>query len=301
MGNQDNHLQSDGIANATLYPSMRSWITSLAQSTRNVQQNPESRIRTMISCDRLAGKRTIYIPADMTELQPDSLRYLQSFAELNDLQLVEDRRRHHVQPLLEQRNTLSPDIAKAIGELLQQLGMPGAKRSRSKPHRLSADSQHINIKTLIRMAAIAAPKAKRILVKPKRRLINVLDGNNEPLVAYGSKMVSASTSSVLSHFDSPHFRALGYSAGKQYVVHVCVAGGPLKKPELWAQFHTLTRTDFQFQLFNSENTEDSLGLIYATFYLDLSDSPAPWWLNNWSNSQLTSLIDDDITLLQQAG
>ncbi|MFK7996233.1 MAG: hypothetical protein AB8B87_18995 [Granulosicoccus sp.] len=276
------------------------WITSLAQLAKETQQSPESRIRTMISCDILSGKPSIYVPPDMAELQPDSLRYLHTFARQNNLQLVEDRRRVSVQPINEKRNTVSPIIAKAISELLQQLGMPGDARNLSKPHRLSADSQHININNLIRMAAHAAPKAKRVRVQPNRRLVDVLGGDSQPIEAYGSKLTTADTRTILSHFDSPHFHAIGYSAGRQYVMHVCVAGGQLANPTLWSDFHTMTRTDFQFQLFSAPEPKQDLGLIYATFYLDLADSPAPWWLNSRVDSLLVANTLDEPTRLKHA-
>lgn len=276
------------------------WINSLAKLAGKTQQSPESRIRTVINCDILAGKPSIYVPPDMADLQPDSLRYLHTFARRHDLQLVEDRRRVSVQPISEKRNTISPVIARAISELLQQLGMPGDARAQSQPHRLSADSQHINLNTLIRMAAFAAPTAKHVQVEPNRRLVDVLGGSKQPIAAYASKLTSADTSTIISHFDSSHFHAIGYSAGKQYVVHVCVAGGPLTSPALWSNFHTLTRSDFQFQLFSARNPKNDLGLIYTTFYLDLADAPTPWWLNTWADTRLDSLTLDGPVLLKRA-
>ncbi|MFK7860914.1 MAG: hypothetical protein AB8B64_19000 [Granulosicoccus sp.] len=292
-------------ANTRLHPKpnapQKNWLGSLARLASITQQSPESRIRTMVSCDILSGKPSIYVPPDMAELQPDSLRYLHTFARQNDLQLVEDRRRVSVQPISEKRSPVSPIISKAVSELLQQLGMPGDARQQSRPHRLSADSQHINMNKLIRMAAFAAPRAKRVVVQPNRRLVDVLDGDTRPIVAYASKLTTADSSTVISHFDSPHFHGIGYSAGKQYVVHVCVAGGPLANPLLWSGFHTLTRTDFQFQLFKAQNPRHDLGLIYATFYLDLSDSPTPWWLSTWADNRLASDSSNEPVLLKRVG
>ena len=257
-------------------------------------------MRTIISCDVRAGKPSIYIPPDMAELQPRSLRYLHVFARRHDLQLVEDRRRVAIQPMLEKRGHNEPVMARALGELLQQLGMPGSARKQSNPHRLSADSQHISISRLIRMAAFAAPQAKSVKVDPNRFLTEVLDNNNNPINAYGCKLMSADASTVLSHFDSPHFRGIGYSAGKQYIMHVCMAGGPLSDPAMWANFHTLTRSDFQFQLFNAHNPQNDLGLFYATFYLDVSNAPAPWWLNTWGDTRLAAGAAQQPTLLRRA-
>lgn len=258
-------------------------------------------MRTMISCDVRSGKPSIYVPPDMAELQPRSLRYLHVFARRHDLQLVEDRRRVAIQPVHEKRGRSEPALAKALGELLRQLGMPGNARSQSNPHRLSADSQHISISRLIRMAAFAAPKAKAVQVEPNRPLTEVLDNSDKPINAYGCKLVSADANTVLSHFESPHFRAIGYSAGKQYIMHVCMAGGPLSDPEMWANFHTLTRSDFQFQLFNAHNPKNDLGLFYATFYLDVSNAPAPWWLTTWTDTRIAAITGDQPPLLRKAG
>lgn len=277
------------------------WVVPLAGLFAKTQQSPESRMRTMVSCDIRSGRQSIYVPPDMAELQPRSLRYLHVFARQHDLQLVEDRRRVAVQPVREKRNSTSPVIAKALGQLLQQLGMPGDVRALSSPHRLGADSQHISISRLIRMAAFAAPKAKHAQVLPNRSLIDVLDNDHQAINAYGCKLVSADSSTVLSHFDSPNFRAIGYSAGKQYVIHVCMAGGPLSDPSLWASFHTLTRADFQFQLFNAQNPRDDMGLFYATFYLDVSQTPSPWWLNTWADTRLVADASSEPVLLKRAG
>ena len=291
MANQKNTTSESQTAS-------EQWVVPLAKHIAQTHQSPETRMRTIISCDVRSGKPSIYVPPDMAELQPRSLRYLHVFARRNDLQLVEDRRRVAIQPVHEQRGRNEPVLARGLGELLQQLGMPGNARTQSNPHRLSPDSQHINISRLIRMAAFAAPQAKSVQVEPNRPLAEVLDNSNHPINAYGCKLVSADASTVLSHFDSPHFRAIGYSAGKQYVMHVCMAGGPLSDPTLWAHFHTLTRSDFQFQLFNAHDPKNDLGLFYATFYLDVSSAPAPWWLNTWSDTRLAAQAANEPPILR---
>jgi len=84
-------------------------------------------------------------------------------------------------------------------------------------------------------------------------------------------------------------------------VHVCVAGGPLSNPTLWSGFHTLTRSDFQFQLFNAQKPKNDLGLIYATFYFDLADAPRPWWLSTWSENRLSSGGQNEPMLVKRTG
>jgi len=249
-------------------------------------------MRTMVTCDVRDGRRALYVPPDMAELQPRSLRYLHTFARQHDLQLVENRRRVVIRPMNEKRARTSKGIAKATGELLQQLGMPGQIRQQSKPHRLSSDSPHIGIEKLIRMAAFAAPQAKQSFVTPNSTLINLLGDHNDPIKAYGCKLISEDTNTVLSHFESPHFRGIGYTAGQQYVMHVCMGGGPADNPDLWASFHTMTRSDFRFHLFNCADGQPDVGLFYATVYLDLGESPAPWWLSTWADTRASSVQQD---------
>jgi len=291
------HQKNNPSANQTM---PEQWVVPLANRIAQTNESPETRMRTMISCDVRAGKPSLYVPPDMTELQPRSLRYLHAFARRNDLQLVEDRRRVSIQPVHEQRGRNQSALAKGMGELLRQLGMPGRARTLSSPHRLSADSQHVSIGRLIRMAAFAAPLAKAVKVEANRHLNEVLDHSSDPINAFACKLVSADTSTILSHFDAPHFRAIGYSAGKQYIMHLCVAGGPITAPKLWTHFHTLTRSDFQFQLFNAQSPKNDIGLFYATFYLDLSGTPAPWWLTTWSDTRLNTGIGYEPPILRQA-
>lgn len=276
------------------------WITSLAEQTRDTRHSAETRMRTIISCDVRASKQTLYVPPDMAALQPRSLRYLNSFARQHDLQLVEDRRRVSIQNTKDKRAGTAPVVAKALGELLKQLGMPGVARPQSSPHRLGSDSPHIDITKLVRMAAHAAPDAKRIRVQPNRTLAGVLGNNSEAINVYACKLMSADSKTVLSHFDSPKFRALGYSTGKQYVMHVCVGGGALADPELWADFHTLTRCDFRFQLLNAPDPKNDIGLLYATYYFDVAEAPAPWWLNAWADLRSSANENVHVTLLKRA-
>ena len=83
-------------------------------------------------------------------------------------------------------------------------------------------------------------------------------------------------------------------------MHVCLAGGPLKNPTLWAHLHTLTRTDFRFQLFPSRKPANDFGLFYATFYLDMAESPAPWWIDSATDAELTQADHIDTEIEKQA-
>lgn len=268
------------------------WIQGLAESLACTDTSVESRVQTIISCDMKSNRHCLFLPPDMAELQPRSLRYLHAFAKAHELRLVEDRRRVDIRPIIEHRDRKPPMIALALSLLLQQTGLPGLPRSLSRPHRLNADSPHIGIAQLIRMSACAAPASKRVVVLPPRMMVNVLNNDTQPITGHACKLVSAEATTILSHFESSSFRAVGYSAGSQYVMHVFLAGGPLESPALWTYPQTLTRTDFRFQLFPGRKAKNDFGLLHATFYFDIASSPSPWWRQEAAGESFGLSLDD---------
>ena len=177
------HQQAEQQGTTDSAVSEKMWVQSLADVIRRTDQTAESRMRTMLVCDIKSNKPALYVPPDMAELQPTSLRYIHAFARAHDLKLVEDRRRVEVQPIIEQRDRKPPMIALGLSMLLNQTGAPGAIRTLSDPHRLNADSPHIGIAKLIEMAAFAAPKSKRVVVLPNRMLVNVSDNDTQPHIS----------------------------------------------------------------------------------------------------------------------
>ena len=279
-------VQASSVARARNARSTKHhWIDGIAKLTAGGRQLSETRIPTMVTCDIRAGKRALYIPPNMLARQPRALRFLHAFATARELQLVEDRRRRTTHPSSERRKCISPNVIHAVGELLQQLGMPGSPRQQSHPHRLSAQSPHIGIDKLIQMASHAAPSAKSTVILPKQTLVDLLGGRSDPIRAYACKLVSNMTNTVLSHFESPSFRAIGHTAGRQYVMHICIAGGAANNPSIWASFHTMTQAGFRLHLFNAPDRQHDVGLLYATVYLDLDEQPVPWWLSTWADAR----------------
>lgn len=280
----------------------QSWVQSLTDIIRKTDHSAESRMHTVLSCDIKSNKPALFLPPDMAELQPRSLRYLHAFAQANDLRLIEDRRRVEIRPVIEQRDQKPPMIALGLSTLLKQMGLPGPPRPLSQPHRLNADSPHINIARLIEMAAFATPACKRVVVLPNRMMVNVLNDDTQPISGYACKLISADNNSILSHFDSRNFRAIGYSAGRQYVTHVCLAGGLLHDASLWTHIQTLTRMDFRFQLFPGHRASDDFGLFYTTFYFNLAEKPTPWWfqtpITRTSELELIDTHNPTTTLFQ---
>lgn len=257
----------------------RTWVQPLVDILNMTDLSVETRLRTSLSCDIQSRHPTIYWPSGMAELQPRNFRYLQSFAKKNGFKLLEDRRRLDIQPILEKRDRKPAMIALGLSLLMKQTGVPGIARIPSEPHRLNADSQHIGLGNLMKMAAFAVPQSKRVVVLPNRILVNALK-DTQPISGYACKLKHSGNTTLLSHFDSPYFRSIGYSTGSQYVTHICLAGGLRDSAALWTQLPTLTNTDFKFQLFPSERASDDFGLFYITYYLNMAEAPAPWWLTS---------------------
>jgi len=253
---------------------------------RQTDRRAESRTRITLNCSLGDGKPTLYLPPEMASLQPQSLRYLQSFARHQNFKMVEDRRRMKVRPIIEQRNKRPPVLVRGLRELLRQTGLPGTARNLSEPHRLAADNPHISVYNLIKMAAYAAPRSKRVEVSPNRTTCAALGGSTQPIAGFACKLLSASATTVLSHFNSESLRCIGYSTGKQYVMHVFLAGGSLSKPQLWTNLPTLSQTDFRFHLYRSPNSSQNFGLFYTTYYLDLEGSMNPWWIDSATRPHL---------------
>ncbi|MFK8076918.1 MAG: hypothetical protein AB8B84_10060 [Granulosicoccus sp.] len=257
----------------------RSWVYSAAMGSMQRSDTAESRVKTVLTCKPLENKNALFVPSDMAELQPRSLNYLQKFAQNNSLTLIEDRRKVQVQPLLEKRIVHSPKLVLGMSMLLKQAGMPGAARSLSEPHRLNPNSPYFSISTLFDMAAFSMPRAKRVKLEPNRMTVKALQGNTQPITAYACNIKTENTTTVLSHFECDNLKAVGYSAGSQYVFHLVLAGGSVNDPQLWADLETLQMTDFRFQLCAGSKPADDYGLFYSTLFLDLAKAPYPWWLD----------------------
>ena len=254
------------------------WVTSLGLAIRNTQDSPESRVKTVLTCRTINQKNALFVPADMAELQPRSLRYLHKFATANKLLLIEDRRQVQTKPIIEKRTHKDPMMTLGMSMLLKQAGMPGPARSMSEPHRLNPENPHFPISTLIDMAAVSATKAKHTVLTPNRITAKLLDNETQGISGYACNIRTSDSVILLSHFESEHFRAIGHSSGNQFVFHLCLGGGTLKDLELWANLKTLQSTDFRFQLFAGKTPADDFGLFYSTLYLDLSQAPFPSWL-----------------------
>lgn len=254
------------------------WVTPISRAVRQTQDCPESTIKTVLTCQTIKHKKVLFIPADMAELQPRSLRYLHKFAAANQFSLIEDRRKIQAQPIIEKRSKKDPMMVLGMSMLLKQAGMPGPARSLSEPHRLKPENTFFPISTLIDMAAFSAANAKRVMLPPNRITLKALDDDAQLISGYACNIKTDDTTTLLSHFESDNLRAIGYATGDQFVFHLCLGGGSLKQPTLWTSLKTLQSTDFRFQLFDAETPADDFGLFYATLYLDLAKAPLPSWL-----------------------
>lgn len=257
----------------------REWTERLAEIMVHGSSDSAPRLHTTLSCNVRGRRPVLFLPPEMGTLQPRNLAYLRAFARHHGFGLIEDRRKADVRPIVEQRDRTPTTLALGISLLLKQTGMPGGARTLSRPHRLNADSLHIGIDRLVRMAAHARSRSKRVVLLPNRMLVDITGEDTHPIVGRACLIQTDAGSSVLSQFESPAFRCLGYSTGRQYVVHVFLAGGRADAPELWTRLHTLTRTDFRFRLMPAGEPSADFGLFHATFYLDVAGGEdKPWWL-----------------------
>ena len=120
------------------------------------------------------------------------------------------------------------------------------------------------------MVSATVSKSKRIVLLPTPTLVETTGNETHPISAFACKLVTADASTVLSFFDSPGFKAIGYIAKDQFVVHVFIGGGPLRSPLIWANFDAMLKNRFRFQLFRSTQPGQDFGLLYNTFYLDIN-------------------------------
>ena len=258
------------------------WIEELARGLRVAEDHGRPTARTSLGCHvDPEGASRLFVPPEMPSLQPGSLRWLLRFATANDFALVEDRRDRREEPFMDRRSDTPPAIALGLGLLLKQTGLPGPVARLSKPHRHAADGPFIDVPELVAMAAHAAPRSKRTVVLPNRPLVDVLNADTRPITGYACRLDSAPARTVLSHFDGPAVRCVGYSTGRQYVVHLLLGGGPAAAPALWCDPRTLERTDLRFRLFRGRDERRDFGLLYSTFWFDVAEQrPAPWWLTD---------------------
>lgn len=231
-------------------------------------------LRTVISSDVKNGKLALFVPPEMSDLQPENLRYLHALASRNGCMLIEDRRGTDIRPMVEQRDLKPHKLSLGIAQLLKQTGMPGPTARLSTPHRLMQGNPHFDVPSLIDMVSSTVSKSKRVVILPTPEMVETTGNETHPISAYACKLVTADANMVLSFFDSPGFKAIGYIANTQFVVHVVIGGGPLKSPHIWANFDAMLKNRFRFQLFRSTQPGQDFGLLYNTFYLDIQSAQA---------------------------
>jgi len=231
-------------------------------------------LKTVISSDVKNGKLALFVPPEMSDLQPENLRYLHALASRNGCMLIEDRRTSEIRPLVEQRDLKPHQLAIGIGELLKQTGMPGSQAKLSSPHRLLQGNPHIDVPDLVDMVSATVSKCKQVVVLPTPAMVETTGNETHPIRAYACKLVTADANLTLSFFDSPGFKAIGYIASNQFVIHVFIGGGSLRSPHIWANFDAMLKNRFRFQLFRSTQPGQDFGLLYNTFYLDIETNHA---------------------------
>jgi len=226
-------------------------------------------LRTTFSCALTGDKPAMFLPPEMASNQPDNLRYLHRLASQIDCRLVEDRRSIDIKPLVEQRNeTISPMMQASI-ELLQQTGLKNNNMKPSYPNRLDDEGIHVPLTELIDLAVRVVDKGKRVVVLPNPTIVELLEGDTNPIVGYAANIHAGDDVVTVAVFDSPKYRSIGYRSGGQYINHVLLGGGPAHKPELWAAEATLVESQTRFQLYRSQKPQFDMGLMSVTQFIDL--------------------------------
>jgi len=253
-------------------PDSTSWINGLASIMRHCDKRVDSNLKTIVSSDGKNGRLALYVPTEMSDLQPENLRYLHAMASRNGCTLIEDRRGLDIRPVVERRDLKPHQLSIGISELIRLTGMPGPRAQLSSPHRLLPDSPNFSVPQLIDMVAASVGKSKRVVILPTPSLVATTGNETHPISAYGCRIITADAELTLSFFDSPGFKAIGYISNSQFVMHVFIGGGPLKSPHIWANYDTMLRNRFRFQLFRSTQPGQDFGLLYNTFYFDIGVS-----------------------------
>lgn len=256
---------------SAVMPSSEQWISGLSNVLGLADARADSSLRTIISSDVKQDRLALFLPPEMSELQPENLRYLHALASQHGCMLIEDRRNMDIRPIVENRDLKPHKLAIGISQLLKQTGLPGDNIQLSKPHRLNPVNPHLDVVQLIDMAAFTVAKSKRIVLLPNEAMVAATGNETHPISAFACKLTTANTETTLSYFNSPGFKALGYIAGNQFVTHVLIGGGPLRSPQLWSNQESMLKNKFRFQLFRSTYPGQDFGLLYNTFYMDLQN------------------------------
>jgi len=250
------------------------WVKTVSDYLHRCDTSIETSLRTMVTSDMQDGQLSLFLPPEMSRLQPENLRYLHAVAARYGYTLVEDRRTGYVQPLIEQREFKPNTLASGLGQLLQQTGMPGKQPKISNPHRLILGNPHCELPTLLKMVSGTIDDAKLVIVQPNEHIQKAVSAPVPTVNAFACKALTAKAKTTISFFDARGFKAIGYVADDQFVMHAFVGGGPIKSPQLWVNPEAMRKNRFKFQLFINPQHGQDFGLFYNTFYFDLDTAAA---------------------------
>jgi len=276
------------------------WIIRLKEHLSGAEPKAKARLRTTLQYKLVGKDRSLLVPPELAEDQPETLQYLHRFANAHELTLIEDRRRLELAPIVERRRSGTPNTAMAISLLLKQLGTPGPTPRLSSPHMLRPGNHKIELDQLVRIAASVLDRSKSISIAPssfiKKRLMQQSDKvdisacrlpnpssfatrapTTASLTATEEKASEVKDDEALTfaQFHADDFHAIGYISGDQLVVTVFLAGGPLASTELWTDSECLSESPFHCQIFPSPYSNQMCGIFYQTFYIDHSEAIDP--------------------------
>ncbi len=265
-------------AKTTRYQNPSDWLNHVTGFLAGANNDCLTRLRTTLQCKHVGGEPSLLVPPDLAQDQPETLEYLNSFAAVTALTLIEDRRRLALAPIVEKRRNDLPDMAMAFSMLLQQTGLPGSLPTLSSPHTLDQTSRKIDITQLLRAANHIDSQSRKVVVVPKAFVRERLLEHEDSLSVRACKLTLTDSRTKdeenlpvsFVQYHSSDFHAIGYKTETQFIVSVYLAGGPIVKPETWSSFETLSQSPFQCQIFASPYPRQSCALFYRTFYFDLN-------------------------------
>jgi len=248
---------------------VKDWILALDNVLKLTDEKTKTGLQARITCNVVNDNASFILPPEMAELQPDVLNYLHAIGAAHDITLIEERRSKDRIPVINRRSQRPTNLALGISLLLKQTGMPGPVHSLSVPHMLKPGNDGIDIAKLIKIVAKVYPDSKRVIFEPNRFLTGEFTDQNASMTGYACKVMTNDNAIILGYFNAPQFHAIGYVTNDQFVMHVFLAGGPIRQPRLWSPYKTMTDSIFRCQLFKSALAGSDFGLLYTTFYIDL--------------------------------
>ncbi len=224
-----------------------------------------------LQCRIVQHKPALIYPNKLLEKSPDLLNYLNQFAIMNNLRLIQDRRICKERSAETPCKTKPPVMALGVGMLLQQAGLTGKKNLQLPIERPTQIIDGQQFKKLFALGAKVEGAGKIVNLSANRFLLEN-PRSISTITGYASKITKGEESRTFSVFNSPYFRALGYTQRSNFIFHVFGGGGSIDNPKIWGPLVNMTRETINVRLYRDYERKHKYGLLYSTYHLDLNNS-----------------------------